>query len=155
MLTDDGDIARGLGFMVMRAAHLEREIDQLLFQLSPLESFTEKEQKLPISKKIAKAEKILSKYSNEFSLKIIAELEICREHFEWRNELVHGRIYSPYDQANNLESGRPNVPDRPATSCELYMLANNLDILQGRLQWPWQLPIFVTDALAKKAEKAH
>lgn len=153
MLIDDDDIARGLGFMVMRAAHLEGEIDALLFQLSALEAYTEKEQKLPISKKISKAEKILSKYQNEFSSKIITELQNCREHFEWRNELVHGRIYSPDYHVNNLTSGRPNVPERPATSSELYILANKLDVLKDRLQWPIQLPNFIANALSKKQNR--
>jgi hypothetical protein len=151
MISDDGDIVRGLGFMVIRAAHLEQEIDELLFQLSPLEPYAEKEQKYPISKKISKAERILSEYQNAFSLKILAELKDCKEHFEWRNELVHGRIYSPEYHVNNLKSGRPNVPDRQATSEELYMLANNLEVLTHRLQWPLSLPSFVSEALLKKA----
>lgn len=151
MISDDGDIVRGLGYMVIRAAHLEGEIDELLFQLSPLEPYTEKEQKYPISKKISKAERILSNYENNFSLKILAELNDCKDHFEWRNELVHGRIYSPEYHANNLKSGRPNVPDRRATSDELYLLANNLEVLTQNLQWPLALPEFISEALSKKA----
>jgi hypothetical protein len=151
MISDDGDIARGLGYMVMYAAHLEGEIDELLFQLSPLEPFTEKEQRYSVSKKIAKAIKILSENSNDFALKIISELQSCKEHFEWRNELVHGRIYSPEYHDNNLKSGRPNVPNRPANSKELYLLANNLEVLTQNLKWPISLPSFVTEALSKKA----
>jgi len=136
--------------MVMRAAHLEAQIDDLLFHLSPLEQYTEKEQKFPISKKIAKAEKILNSYRNEFSEKIIGELNLCKTHFDWRNELVHGRIYSEY-HPKNLVSGRHNVPDRRATSEELYLLANNLEKLTHRLQWPVSLPNFVSQALLKEA----
>jgi len=152
MINDDGDIIRGLGLMVMQAAHLEGEIDELLFQLSALEPYPEKEQKLPISKKIIKAERILSKFQDDFSAKIIAELQICKEHFEWRNELVHGRIYSPDYHANNLISGRQNSPDRPVTSSELYMLANNLEALRYRLQWPITLPGFVSNVLLNSSK---
>lgn len=94
---------------------------------------------------------MFSNYENEFSLKILAGLNDCKDHFEWRNELVHGRIYSPEYHAHNLKSGRPNVPDRRATSQELYLLANNLEVLTQNLLWPLALPRFISEALSKKA----
>ena len=41
----------GLGFVVLRAAHLEGEIDELLYYLSPIKPFSEKDQRKPTSKK--------------------------------------------------------------------------------------------------------
>ena len=42
MLADDGDIARGLGFVSMYSAWVEEEIDDLLRPMSPVEPFDEK-----------------------------------------------------------------------------------------------------------------
>lgn len=136
MIEDDGDIIKGLGYVTMHGAHLEGRIEGLLFQLSYIESYTEKDQKLPISGKIKKAQKILSKFDYPLMEEIIEDLELCREHFEWRNELVHGRIYSPEYQKENLESSRPNIPNRAASSEEIYTLANNLVALNSRIYRP-------------------
>jgi hypothetical protein len=126
MIIDDGDEIKGLGFVTMHSSHLERKIDDLLFQLSPIDEFTMKQQKWSISRKIKKAKKVLSIIAGEFAKELIVNLNKCSEHFEWRNELVHGRIYSPDYHKENLESGRPKIPNRQVTSQELYMLANNL-----------------------------
>jgi len=136
MIKDDGDIIRGLGFVTMNSAHLEGWVHELLFQLDLIETFSSKEQRWPISRKIEKAKGILSKSDDPLAKEICADLDLCSEHFEWRNELVHGRIYSPEYQKDNLHSSRPNVPNRSADSSELYTLANNLDELSSRIYRP-------------------
>ena len=136
LIKDDGDIVRGLGFVTMHSSHLEGIIDELLFELVVHEIFTEEEHKWPISRKIKKAKKIVSQIEDPLASEILEDLELCKEHFEWRNELVHGRIYSPEYQEENLKSSRPNVPDRKATSDELYTLANNLVELHSRIYRP-------------------
>ena len=142
MIEDDGDIIKGLGYVTMHGAHLEGCVEELLYLLSNFESYTEKDQRLPISAKIKKAKKMLSKLDHPLMEEIIEGLELCREHFEWRNELVHGRIYSPEHNKDNLKSSRPGVPDRAATSEEIYTLANNLVALYSKIYRPMtiQLP---------------
>jgi hypothetical protein len=136
MIEDDGDIIKGLGYVTMHGAHLEGRFEDLFFQLSNIESYTEKDKRLPISGKIKKAKKILTKINHPLMTEIIDDLESCREHFEWRNELVHGRIYSPEYKKENLESSRLNVPNRAASSEEIYRLANNLVALNSRVFRP-------------------
>lgn len=136
MIKDDGDIVRGLGFVVMNSAHLEGWIDELLFHLNPIEEYTEKQQRWFISRKIKKIKGILSKTDEPFAKEICDDLDLCSEHFEWRNELVHGRIYAPEYHEDNLKSSRPNIPDRKADSKELYTLANNLNELSSRVYRP-------------------
>ena len=147
MIEDDGDIVRGLGFVTMHAAHLEGQIDELLFLLSNQFDYSEKLQRRPISAKIRLAQKVLLKLDESLSTEIIEDLNTCLEHFEWRNELVHGRIYAPDYHEENLKSSRPNVPDRKADSAELYLLANNLDALRSRIYRPMiiQLPRLLND----------
>jgi hypothetical protein len=137
MIEDDGDIVRGLGFVVMNSAHLEGWIHELLFHLASIEEYTEKEQRWPISRKIKKIKGILSKTDDPLAVEICDNLDLCSEHFEWRNELVHGRIYAPECHEDNLHSSRPNVPNRKADSKELYMLANNLNELSVRVYRPF------------------
>jgi hypothetical protein len=136
MIEDDGDIVRGLGFVVMNSAHLEGWINELLFHLTPIEEYPEKQQRWFISRKIKKIKSILSKSDDPLAKQICDDLDLCSEHFEWRNELVHGRIYSPEYHKDNLKSSRPNVPDRKADSEELYTLANNLNELSLRVYQP-------------------
>lgn len=136
MIEDDGDITRGMGFVTIYSAYLEGGIDDLLYQLSELEEYVEDEQKWPISRKIKKAQKILKSVKHEVADELLIILTQCKDHFEWRNELVHGRIYSPEYHQANLKSGRPNVPDRKADSAEIYELVNNLDALNTNLYRP-------------------
>lgn len=136
MLKDDGDIPRAVGYVTIYSAYLEERIDDLLFKLAPLEKYEEQERKWPISRKLKKCEDILKKVDHDVATEILSDLEKCKQHFEWRNEIIHGRIYAPEYHAENLKSGRPNVPDREATSEEIYTLANNLDELNSRIYRP-------------------
>ncbi len=151
MIEDDGDEVRGLGFVTMNSAHLEGWIHELLFHLASIEEFTEKEQRWPISRKIEKAKDILSKSDNPLAKQICDDLDLCSKHFEWRNELVHSRFYSPEHNEDNLRSSRPNVPDRRADSEELYMLANDLDELSSRIYRPtiFRLPELIEEMKSK------
>lgn len=152
MIKDDGDIARGLGFVVMNSAHLEGWIDALLFHLNPIQEYTEKQQRLFISRKIKLIKDILSKSDEPLAKEICDDLDLCSEHFEWRNELVHGRIYGPEYHEDNLKSSRPNIPDRKADSKELYTLANNLNELSARIYRP---TIFKLPRLIKKLKQEN
>ena len=149
MIEDDGDIVRGLGFVTMHSAHLEGRIDELLFGLSVIEEFPEKGQRWSISQKIKKAKKILANIDHTLASEVCDDLDLCKDRFEWRNELIHGRIYSPEYHENNLKSSRPNVPDRKATSEELYALANDLDALDSKVYRPMiiQLPKLLAELL--------
>lgn len=136
MIEDDGDIVRGLGFVTMHAAHLEGRIEDLLVMLSHSSSYSEAEKKWPISRKIRKCIKLLKGIPEQAASAIVEDLNLCLEHFAWRNELVHSRIYLTKYQNENLKSPRPDVPDRKVRSDELYTLANNLSALNSRIYRP-------------------
>ncbi len=136
MIEDDGDITRGIGLVTIYSAYLEGRIDDLLYQLSELEEYIEGERKWPISRKIKKAQNILKGVKHKIADELLIILAQCKEHFEWRNELVHGRIYAPEYHQENLKSGRPDVPDRKADSTEIYILVNNLNSLNANVYRP-------------------
>jgi hypothetical protein len=142
-LVDDGDPVRGVGLVTIYSAYLEEQIDQLLTLLESVEPFPIQEQRWPISRKMVKAKRLVSQLKFEDRDAMLNDLDACTERFEWRNEVVHGRIYGgANDRPDTLKSGRPNVPDRPVDTAELYQLANDLDALRASIFRPmlFQIP---------------
>ena len=140
-LPRDNDIVRGLGFVALYAAYLEEQIDNLLFMLQPVETFPVKEQRWPTSQKIKKAKRLLAGLSFEYRDALLGDLDKCMELLEWRNEVVHGRIYANFDRPDTLKSGRPNVPERVVEATELYDLAENLSDARTAVLRPMILQI--------------
>jgi hypothetical protein len=140
-LPRDNDKVRGLGFVALYAAYLEEQIDNLLFMLQPVEPFPENEQRWPTSQKIKKAKRLVAGLSFEYRDTLLGDLEKCKELLEWRNEVIHGRIYSNFDLPATLKSGRPNVPEREVEAAELYDLAENLSEAPAAVMRPMILQI--------------
>lgn len=125
-LQNDGDVIHGLGFVALYAAYLEEQINNLLFMLQPVELFPEIEQRWSTSRKIEKAKRLVAGLVFEYRDALLADLDASKQLLEWRNEIIHGRIYANFDRPDTLKSGRPNLPDRLVEPDELYKLANNL-----------------------------
>lgn len=142
-LTNDGDVVRGLGFVALYAAYLEEQIDNLLFMLQPVEPFPESEQRWPTSRKIEKAKRLVDGLVFEYREPLLADLNVSRQLLEWRNEVIHGRIYANFDRPDTLRSGRLNAPDRAVEPSELYDLANNLFEARAAIYGPmiFQIPL--------------
>jgi hypothetical protein len=141
-IPDDGDIVRGLGFVALHAAYLEGQVDNLLLTFQPLEPFPEAEQRWQTSRKIEKARRLAASLQFRDQQQLITDLDACLELLEWRNELIHGRIYAGSDRPDTLKSGRPRVPDREVQSAELYKLVNRLSEARSAVYRPmiFQIP---------------
>jgi hypothetical protein len=142
-LVDDGDPVRGVGLVTTCAAYLEEQIDQLLTLLEVLEPFPNQEQRWPITRKLVKAKRLVARLTFAYRDAMLNDLDSCSVRFELRNEVVHGRIYGgANDRPDTLKSARPNVPDRPVDSAELYQQANDLDALRASIYRPmlFQIP---------------
>jgi hypothetical protein len=141
-LSNDGDVVRGLGIVALYAAYLEEQVDNLLFMLQPMEAFPEGEQRWPTSRKIEKAKRLVGGLVFDYRDALLADLDASKRLLEWRNEVIHGRIYANFDRPDTLKSGRPNIPDRVVDSAELYELANNLAEARSVLYRPmiFQIP---------------
>ncbi|HUO44579.1 MAG TPA: hypothetical protein VMT94_06665 [Burkholderiales bacterium] len=148
-VANDGDVIRGLGFVALYAAYLEEQIDNLLFMLCPIEPFPENEQRWPTSRKIEKAQRLITALEFDYRDDLLANLDTSRQLFDWRNEVIHGRIYANFDRPDTLRSGRPNVPDRVVKASELYDLANNLDEARSAVLRPliFQIPRALRDKI--------
>ena len=125
MLTSDGDIIRGLGFVTLYSSYAEEEVDNLLERLAPVEIFNDKMKKWPISRKLDHAARIVRRLACAELQELEQTLQAVSALFARRNEIVHGRIYAGFEAGDTLRSGRPNTPDRPIEATELYDLANN------------------------------
>ena len=101
-LQNDGDVVRGLGFVALYAAYLEEQIDNLLFLLQSVEPFPESEQRWPTSRKIEKAKRLVGGLVFEYRDALLADLDASRQLLEWRNEVIHGRIYGNFDRPDTL-----------------------------------------------------
>lgn len=142
-MQNDNDPIRGLGFVALYSAYLEEQIDNLLFMLDAVEKFKDDEQRWPVSRKIKKAKSIARKLDFEGQDDLIYNLGVCKEFFEKRNEVIHGRIYSNFGRPgpDTLKSGRPNIPDRDVEPAELYELANAFRGLMGEIYRPMILKL--------------
>ena len=136
MLNDDGDIARGLGFVSMYSAWIEEDVDDLLRFMKGVEDFDYDTQRWPISQKLKHAAKIVRRLSSVELDSLPDDLEAGVSLFERRNEVIHGRIYAGHDSVDYLQAGRRNVPTRPISSAELYQLANDFWAYRGSLTGP-------------------
>ncbi|MCU7934554.1 MAG: hypothetical protein KZQ99_06705 [Candidatus Thiodiazotropha sp. (ex Dulcina madagascariensis)] len=150
MLKDDGDIARGLGFVSMYSAWVEEDIDDILRLLGPVEPFMEKQQRWPISRKLDHVAEIVRCLNSGELIGLPKDLEVAKVLFERRNEVIHGRIYAGFDKADYVQSGRPNMPTRQITSDELYRLANEFWNYRGAFIAPqiFRLPRAVSEFLS-------
>ena len=92
MVDDDGDIVKGLGFATMYAAWVEEDVDDLLRLLSPVETFDERVQRFPISRKLTHTAQLVRRLKSEELSGLPEALEAGITLFERRNEFVHGRI---------------------------------------------------------------
>lgn len=146
MITDDGDIIRGLGFVALYAAYLEEQIDNLLMMLSPVETYDKKKQRWQISRKINHAIEVIEKLDTKEFTDYIADLRTCQVLFKERNEVIHGRIYGNFDRPDTLKSGRQNIPDKLISSAELFKLANEFEDFRTALYAPmiFKIPKAVT-----------
>lgn len=136
MISDDGDIVRGLGFVSMYSAWVEGDVDDLLRLLDFVEPFDDKKQRWPISRKLDHAASVVERLGSSELSSLPAALIKGKNLFERRYEAVHGRIYAGHGRTDYLQSGRANTPIRPVTSAELYQLANDFWGYRGHLIGP-------------------
>lgn len=153
MLENDGDIVRGLGFVTLYSAYLEEQIDNLLTLLHPIEEYGEEKKRWQVSRKIKHVKQIVENLNFEGRDDLIQNLSRCKDLFEVRNELVHGRIYANFDRPDTLRSGRSNTPDREVDAEELYRLANGFNDFRSEIYRPmiFEIPKAIEDYLSSKA----
>ena len=128
-LIDDGDLIRGLGFVALYAAYLEDAVDECLTAVAVRDPESDpKLYRRPTSKKIEYIQQQLKRLEplSEELAKFPTILQAISGLLEERNLVIHGRVYDVPGVGDVRISGRPGIPEKPATSAELYVLANDL-----------------------------
>lgn len=128
-LIDDGDLIRGLGFVALYAAYLEEAVDECLSVVVARNPAADNRlYRRPTSQKIKYIQQQLQKLgplSDELA-KFPMILNAIGDLLEERNLVIHGRVYAVPGVGDVRISGRPGIPETPANSAELYVLANDL-----------------------------
>lgn len=124
-LDDDGDLIRGLGYVALHAAYLEEAVDNCIdVMLADDHSRGEKLLRQPTSRKIEHLQQIISSFEplpeelEEFPQTLSDVSELLEE----RNLVIHGRHYNLPNEGVVRRPGRRNMPERAASSSELYEL---------------------------------
>ncbi|MCA3274660.1 MAG: hypothetical protein ING26_03970 [Roseomonas sp.] len=128
-LKDDGDLIRGLGYVALYAAYLEKEIEDIFFAVVKMEKKQNPKMDFwPISQKLKYVYKKMKEWPN-----LPSELEEFCSYTEQllsllenRNILIHGRIYADKKTGDTLKPARKGCQAVPAVSGEFYELANQL-----------------------------
>ena len=128
-LIDDGDLIRGLGFVALYAAYLEEAVDECISVVAARDSQADhKLYRRTTREKIEYLKRQLQRLaplSTELA-RFPDSLEKIGDLLERRNLIIHGRVYAVPGVGDVRISGRPGVPETPATSAEIYVLANHL-----------------------------
>lgn len=128
-IRDDGDLIRGLGFVALYAAYLEEGIDEVVEVLAA--AHPEFDQRIPRRSTAQKIEYIRGRMRGLEPLpQELAHfpdvLDAISELLEQRHLMIHGRVYHVPGIGDVRRPARHGLAEQPATSKELYALANEL-----------------------------
>ncbi|MFC4421210.1 hypothetical protein [Cupriavidus pampae] len=125
---DDGDVIRALGTVALRSAYVEEAIDDCLEQFIGRGKAEERLRKQSARDKAKVLRRLINGTPFDEELAYLpALLHAVIETLEERNTVIHGRMYADPSGGIVRRSARHGVPDTPASSAELYGLADRLD----------------------------
>ncbi|SHO56982.1 hypothetical protein [Vibrio quintilis] len=119
----DDDLIRGIGYMVIQASHLEREIEDICCWLSMGCSRPPHHETKRVSEKIKWCKIKIRELKDERLQGLDRSLDKAKNLLERRNKLVHGQIYFAKDAPEKLIPGRKNEREKLIVPDEAYDLA--------------------------------
>lgn len=146
--TDDGDLIRALGYLILYSGYLEFHIEELLKSFNDF-GLNDYNVKWPISKKIESAKEKFQKLkdalcNDNVDKETLAEdivkleetidmLDECLELVKQRNMFVHGYIYTKGNKEDKIRSIRTSSDENYINSKIIYEVANKLFDLQNEV----------------------
>ena len=128
-LHDTGDLVKGLGFVALYAAYVEEAIDKCVTLLATDNAdLVNRLRRSNVSTRIRYLVNELGDPANlpEELQHFPHQLDYLRTDLpEWRNAVIHGRVYA-LPEGDVRFSSRAGVEQIPATSAEVFALANLL-----------------------------
>ncbi|WP_049721912.1 hypothetical protein [Gilvimarinus polysaccharolyticus] len=130
-MRDGDDVVKSVGYLTLYGAYLEEQIELLLYSIESLSPYKGGFQ---ISSKIDHARKFFERQTKNDFRSIISDLKLCKEIFEDRNVIVHGRVYAKSGCLDILKSSRPKVEEREISSAEINILVNEMERFKNSIQ---------------------
>lgn len=122
----DDDLIRGVGYMVIQASHLEREIEELCRWFGMAFSRPQHHETIRVSNKIKWCKEKIKEANDTRLEKLDQSLDKARNLLEKRNKLVHGQIYFSSSAPEKLISTKKGEHERVLLPSVVYDLAQSM-----------------------------
>jgi hypothetical protein len=132
-INHDNDLIRGVGYMVIQASHLEREIEEICSWLGMGFNRPPHHETVRVSDKIKWSKEKIRELNDPKLGGLDKSLDKAMNLLEKRNKLVHGRIFFASDAPEKLIPSKPKERERVVSPSEPYDLAESMYNLHQRI----------------------
>jgi len=129
----DGDLIRGVGYMVIQASHLEREIEEICRWFGMGITRPEYHKTKVVSEKIKWCKSQIKEIDNTELEVLDKYLDKAMNLLKKRNKLVHGQIYFASNAPEKLIPSKPKDKEREISPSEAYDLAEAMYDLHQKI----------------------
>lgn len=129
----DEDLIRGVGYMVIQASHLERQIEEVCRWIAMGFSRPEHHEHSRVSDKIKWCKSKIKELNNQNLVALDRSLDKALNLLEKRNKLVHGQIYFASEAPEKIIPSKPKEKERIIYPSEAYDLAESMYHLHQRI----------------------
>ena len=129
----DNDLIRGVGYMVIQASHLERQIEEICRWLAMGVTRPEHHEAQQVSKKIKWCKCQIKELNNTNLDSLDKSLDKAMNLLDKRNKLVHGQIYFTSNAPEKIIPNKAKDKERTILPSEVYDLAESIYNLHQRI----------------------
>lgn len=129
----DDDLIRGVGYMVIQASHLEREMERICSWIGMGFSRPAHHETKRVSDKIKWCKSKIEEVESSKLDNLDKYLDKAMNFLEKRNKLVHGQIFFASDAPEKLIPSKPKDRERTILPSEVYDLAESMYELHQRI----------------------
>ncbi|MEH6458131.1 MAG: hypothetical protein V7749_17510 [Cocleimonas sp.] len=125
-MNHDNDLIKGVGYMVIQASHLEREIEEVCSWVGMAFDRPEHHESTRVSDKIKWCKGRIKEVENSTLDSLDKHLDKAINLLEKRNKLVHGQIYFAPGAPEKIIPSKPKDRERTVLPSEAYKLAESM-----------------------------
>jgi len=129
----DNDLIRGVGYMVIQASHLERQIEEVCRWLAMGIARPEHHETHQVSKKIKWCKNKIKELNDTNLDSLDRSLDKAMNLLDKRNKLVHGQIYFSSNAPEKIIPSKGKDKERTILPSEVYDLAESIYNLHQRI----------------------
>lgn len=129
----DDDLIRGVGYMVIQASHLERQIEEICRWLGMGIDRPEHHESVRVSDKIKWCKSKIKELDQSKLESLDKSLDKAMNLLSKRNKLVHGQIYFASNAPEKIVPSKLKDKERVILPSEAYNLAESMYQLHQRI----------------------